>query len=99
MATTPYPVFIGQLVQLPMVSGGNGGVDKCPGIVTEIVDASPGGGGVTVNARPFPNSVSLNLGIVEVLFCLYEEEARAEGFGGLLSNVPQGAWPLDYTWA
>lgn len=99
MPTTPSPVFIGQLVQLPAVSGGNGGVDKHPGIITEIIDDDAPGGGATVNVRPLPNSASLNLGIVEVTFCLYEEEARNLGFSGLLNNVPEGAWPLDYSWA
>jgi len=97
MPTTPDPVFIGQLVQIPMVSGGNGGVDRCPAIITEINDPEVEDGGASVNVRPFPNNIDLNLGVIPVLFCLYKEEAEAEGFTGILNNVPQGAWPLDYT--
>lgn len=81
-----------------MVANGNGGVDKCPAIVTEVGEEAPGGG-ITVNVRPLPNNINLNLGIIEVVYCLYEGEARALGFSGLLNNVPEGAWPLDYTWA
>lgn len=99
MPTTPNPVFVGQLVQLPAVPSGNGGADRHPGIVTEIVDPEPAGGGVLVNVRPFPNSGSLDLGVVEVTFCLYDSEAQDLGFTGLLSNVPLGCWPLDYSWA
>lgn len=98
MPTTPDPVFIGQLVQIPMVSNGNGGVDRCPAIVTEINDEEEEGG-IHIHVRPFPNNINLNLGIIGVTFCLYQEEAEEFGFTGLLNNVPLGAWPLDYTWA
>lgn len=98
MATTPSPVFIGQLVQVPMVSSGNGGVDSCPAIITEVLDPEVSGGGALVNVRPMPNNISLNLGIIQVTFCLYKEEAEAFGFTGLLNNIPEGAWPLDYTY-
>lgn len=98
MATTPDPVFVGQLVQVPAVPVGNGGTEKHPGVITEVVDFEPDGGGVLVRVRPWPNAESLDLGIVQVLFCMYEAEARELGFSGMQNNVPTGCWPLDYSY-
>lgn len=99
MPTTPSASFVGLLVQLPAVANGNGGVDRMPAIITEVIDPDAASGGATVRVRPFPNAVSLSLGVIEVTFCLYQGEAEALGFTGLLSNVPLGAYPLDYAWA
>jgi hypothetical protein len=49
--------------------------------------------------RTFTNATGLSLGVIEVTFCLYQSEAEELGFTGLLSNVPLGAYPLDYSWA
>lgn len=97
--TAPSPVFIGQLVQVPAVASGNGGTNVHAGIITAVGGAGPNGG-VLVNIVPFKNGTGLDLDLISnVEFCLYESEARSLGFGGLLSNVPRGCWPLDYAWA
>jgi hypothetical protein len=79
-----------------MVPGSNGGEVSSPAVVTAVGEEAEGGG-VPVNVRVFSNGVT-DFGVIEVTYCLYDGEAIDLGFTGDDSDIPLGAWPLDYTW-
>jgi hypothetical protein len=102
MPHNPGRVFPGFLVQFPMNPLFNAGFNRCPGIITRVIDAGSEGVGATVRARPFLNVFSFDFAILELAFgafqvtcCMYEEEARAEGFTGAFGHIPLGCWPVD----
>lgn len=83
--------YVGRVVQTPAAPLTNGGADKMPAVITDILGEQDGGpnGGTMVSLKTFPNTaVTLIAYVAECELVEYEPDARTLGIG-------DGCWPTD----